>query len=205
MLFRSAAKRAELALKERPADPTDVARAALEIDAAKVRLAQASAGPLVEDVRAAEVALDQERTRLARLTDAPRARPEDVEGARLDLRRAEAVLDRVVADIDAGVLMREATRGATLETARNNVATARNLLDKLLAGGPTDGELEAQRAAVRLAQVAIERVTHPPAFDAETARTAIRRAEASLGQVAAGAPQAERATARAQEIGRAHV
>jgi RND family efflux transporter MFP subunit len=193
-----AAKRAELALKERPADPTDVARAALEIDAAKVRLAQASAGPLVEDVRAAEVALDQERTRLARLTDAPRARPEDVEGARLDLRRAEAVLDRVVADIDAGVLMREATRGATLETARNNVATARNLLDKLLAGGPTDGELEAQRAAVRLAQVAIERVTHPPAFDAETARTAIRRAEASLGQVAAGASQAERATARAQ-------
>ncbi|NCA14086.1 MAG: HlyD family efflux transporter periplasmic adaptor subunit, partial [Proteobacteria bacterium] len=165
---------------------------------AKARLAQATAGPLVEDVRAAEVALDQERTRLARLTDAPRARPEDVEGARLDLRRAEAVLDRVVADIDAGVLMREATRGATLETARNNVATARNLLDKLLAGGPTDGELEAQRAAVRLAQVAIERVTHPPAFDAETARTAIRRAEASLGQVAAGAPQAERATARAQ-------
>lgn len=193
-----AAKRAELALKERPADPTDVARAKLDIDAAKVRLAQALAGPLAEDVRAAEVALDQERTRLARLTDAPRARNEDIEGARIDLRRAEAALDKVVADVDAGAFLREATRGATLETARNNVATARNLLEKLLSGGPTDGEIAAQRAAVRVAEIAIERVTHPPTFDAESARTTIRGAEARLAQVAAGASDAERATARAQ-------
>ena len=204
-----AAKRAELAIKERPADPIDVARAKLEIDAARVRLAQASAGPLPEDVRAAEIALDQERTRLAKLTDAPRARPEEIEGARIDVRRAEATLGKVVADIDAGILLRESTRGATLETARNNVATAKNLLDKLLAGGPTEAEIAAQRAAVRVAEVALERVTHPPTYDAEAARTAIRGAEARLAQVTAGASDADRATTRAQVdalvLGRASV
>jgi RND family efflux transporter MFP subunit len=193
-----AAKRADLAIKERPADPIDVARAKLDIEAAKVRLAQASAGPLAQDVRGAEVALDQERTRLARLTDAPRARAEDIDSARLDLRRAEAALDKVVAEIDAGNLTRAATRGATLETARNNVATAKNLLDKLLAGGPTDAEIAAQRAAVRVAELALERVTHPLTFDADAARIGVRGAEARLAQVSMAASDLERATVRAQ-------
>lgn len=193
-----AAKRAELALKERAPDATDVARARLDVDAARVRFSQASFGPVPEDIRAAEIARDQERTRLDRLVDGPRARQEDVEAARLDVRRAEAVLDKVVADVDANAFPRESTRKATLETAHNGAAAARNVLARLLSGGPTEADVATQRTALAIAETAIVRLKTPLSFDADVARSAIRSAEVRLVQVETPVSDGDRAPVRAQ-------
>ncbi|NBT93562.1 MAG: HlyD family efflux transporter periplasmic adaptor subunit [Chloroflexi bacterium] len=149
-------------------------------------------------IRAAEILVDQERTRLARLTDSSPVRAEDIAGGRLELLRAEGVLTRVFADIDAGLLVAAVPRTSAIASARNGVDVARNALEKLMATVPSATEIEAQRASIRLAEIALERLRSPQTFDAESARVAVKVAEARLAQLLAGPNEAEISSIRAQ-------
>ncbi|MSQ43641.1 MAG: HlyD family efflux transporter periplasmic adaptor subunit [Chloroflexi bacterium] len=193
-----AVKQAELALKLMPPPPQELTRARLDIEIARVRLAQAEAGPWAEEIRAAELLVDQEKTRMARLIDSPPVRAEDIAGARLDLLRAEGLVTRVFADIDAGVLVAPVPRASAIATARNGVDVARNALGKLLATVPSATEIEAQRSSVRLAEIALEKLKAPKTYDADAARVAVRMAEARLAQLRGGPNEAELASMRAQ-------
>ncbi len=193
-----AVKQADLAVKSMPPNPQELTRARLDIEIARVRLAQAEAGPRAVDIRAAELLVDQEKTRLARLQDYSPVRAEDVAGARLELLRAEGVVTRVFADIDARLLVAAVPRSSAIASARNGVDVARNALEKLLATVPLATEIEAQRASVRLAEIALERLRSPQTFDADSARVAVRVAEARLAQLVAGPSAAEIASFRSQ-------
>lgn len=193
-----AVKQAELAVKSIPPNPQEISRARMEIEIARVRLAQAEAGPRAEDIRGAELLVDQEKTRRARLTDSSPVRPEDITGARLELLRAEGVVTRVFADIDAGLLVATVPRASAIASARNGVDVARNALEKLLATVPSATEIEVQRASIRLAEIALERMRSPQTFDAESARVAVKVAEARLAQLVAGQNEAEIASIRSQ-------
>jgi RND family efflux transporter MFP subunit len=193
-----AVKQAELAVKLMPPNAQEIGRARLEIEIARVRLAQAEAGPRAEEIRSAEILVDQERTRLARLTDSSPVRAEDIAGGRLELLRAEGVLTRVFADIDAGLLVAAVPRASAIASARNGVDVARNALEKLMATVPSATEIEAQRASIRLAEIALERLRSPQTFDAESARVAVKVSEARLAQLLAGPNEAEISSIRAQ-------
>ena len=202
-----AAKRAELDAKVAGPDSLTVAQTKAEVDQAKIKLDQAQAGVRPEDVRAAEIALDIERTKLDRLRSR-QAPPGAVEAARLDVEKAQVALAKVLADIDAGVasLRTEEARQAAVQSAQNALQQAQNTYDKLRGGGGTSdtpgaatpAEIRTQEQTVQQAELNLAKVKNPPAFDVQSAQAALAAAQAKLDQLLAPPPEQEVAALKAQ-------
>src|SRR6266542_1053646 len=202
-----ATKRADLDAKLAGPDPLVVAQTKADVDQAKIKLAQVQAGVRPEDVHAAEIALDIERTKLERLRNR-QIPPATVEAARLDVEKAQVALAKVLADIDAGVssLRTEDARKSAVQAAQNALQQAQNTYDKLRNGGGTSdipgaatpAEIRAQEQAVQQAELNLNKVKNPLPFDLQSAQAALAAAQAKLDQLLAPPPENDVAALKAQ-------
>jgi RND family efflux transporter MFP subunit len=191
-------KRAELAIMEQPVDANEVAKAAADLESARIKLEQLKAGPRPEDIKAAEIALDQERTKLARVREQPLLRPEDVANARLEVDKAQVALARVLADIDAGAIKGEANRSVAVRAAQTELERAQNNVTKLQSTEPKAEDIRAQEQLVQLAEINLTKVKAIQPADIEAAQTAVAAAQARLDSVKRGSPESELNALRAQ-------
>jgi len=203
-----ATKRADLEAKLAGPEPLVIAQTKADVDQAKIKLTQVQAGVRPEDVRAAEIALDIERTKLERLRNrhTPAA---TVEAARLDVEKAQVALAKVLADIDAGVasLRTEDARKSAVQAAQNALQQAQNTYDKLRNGGAansdtpgaaTPAEIRSQEQAVQQAELNLNKVKNPLPFDLQSAQAALAAAQAKLDQLLAPPPENDVAALKAQ-------
>lgn len=196
-------KQADLADKQRGPNPLDVIQAQADVEAARIKVEQLSAGPRVEDVRAAQIALDQERTKLSRLRDLPLVRAEELANARVEVEVAQAKLSKVLADIDAGLTKGEQNRSIAVRTAQLELDRAQNLFTaKVAAGNPAAEEIRQQELAVNLRELELNKVQHQPAYDLQAAQVDLVAKQTRLDQLLAGPQEAEIAalTAQAQAL-----
>ncbi len=159
-------KQTERVTKQQGAVPLAVIQAQADVEAARIKVEQLRAGPRVEDVRTAQIALDQERTKLDRLRDLPKVRAEEVANARVDVEVAQAKLTKVLADIDAGQIKEEQSLVIAVRTAQLELERAQNLYTaKAAAGDPTGEEIRQQELAVTSRSWSWPRCRTSPAYD----------------------------------------
>lgn len=180
----------------RPAD-VDAARAAVE--AARANLAQVEASARAQE-KVAHETLAAAEARLKLLTQGPR--PEDLKAAELGLDQAKNALyaaqtnrDGVCGNAHNPKYLCDAAN-AQVAAAETGVASAANALAKLK-NGPLPEEVRTADAAVQQARASLEAVqtTTEPALAA--ARAGVQSAEARLRQLEAGAPPEDLAAAAA--------
>jgi RND family efflux transporter MFP subunit len=193
-----AAKRADFDLKVQDADPLVLLQARADLDAARIKLEQARAGPRIEDLRAAEIALDQEQIKLSKLRDQPKVKPEELEAARIDVQKAQNALAKVLADIDAGTIKGDTARDSAVQAAQLSLQQAQNSFQKLATSSTTEADIRVQEQAVQQAQLALQKVRNPAPFDVEAAQVAVTAAQTKLSQVLTGPTEQELAALKAQ-------
>jgi RND family efflux transporter MFP subunit len=193
------AKQADLAIKQQGPDPLLVVQARADVEAAKIKVEQLSAGPRAEDVRAAQIGLDLERTKLDRLQDLPRIKTEELANARADVEAARARLTKVLADIDAGAIKGEQARSLAVQAAQLELEKAQNTLNgREAAGTGTPEEIRLQQQSVTLKELELQKIQNQPGFDLEAARADLGAKQTALDQLLAGLTEAEVAALKAQ-------
>jgi len=192
------AKRAELALKQQETDALEIAKARADVEMARLKLEQLRAGPRPEDVRAAEIALDMERTKLARIREQPVLRPEEITNAGLEVEKAQVALSRVLADIDAGTIKGDANRDIAVQAAQLQVRAAQNSLAKLQAIEPKAQDIRAQEQVIQLAELTLQKARAVLPSDIEAAQVALNAALVKLDQTQRGPQENELSALRTQ-------
>jgi multidrug resistance efflux pump len=152
------------------------------VDAAQVRVNQASAGPRAEDVRTTELALEKARVRLAQLRDTPPVREEDLANAELAVRSAEVAAERVRADATGT----DAQREAAMRIADIDVEKSRNSLKKLRSQVVNPWDLRLAEQDVMAAENAVARAKAVTPYEQQAAKIALESAKLRLAQVVAG-------------------
>jgi HlyD family secretion protein len=169
----------------------DIRNAESSVASAKAKL-QALLNPRAEDIANAQLSLDQQRTKLAQLVDAPRAKPEDIANAQLQVQNAQISLDKARYDqshaSDKGSVTSQAAADAQVLQASINLQTQQNNLSKLAAQGPTDWEVRLQQQAVSQAQISLDKIKSPLATDVQAAQIAVDQAKATLDKILAPSP-----------------
>lgn len=169
----------------------DIRNAEASVASAQAKL-QALLNPRAEDLANAQLALDQQKTKLSQLTDAPRAKPEDIANAQLSVQNAQVSLDKARYDqahaSDKGASTSQAAADAQVLQATISLQTQQNNLAKLLAQGPTDWEVRLQQQAVNQAQVSLDKARSPSPTDVQSAQIAVEQAKASLDKLRSPSP-----------------
>ena len=186
-----AARQAELAVKRAGPDPMAVVKALADVETARLRLEQLTAGPRPEDVRAAEIALDQEKTKLDKVREQPRVSQQELANAGIEVEKAQVALSKVLADIDAGSIRGETNRDIAVRAAQAELERVTNALQKLQATAPKPEEVRAQEQAVRLAELALQKVRTVLPSDLEAAQATLAAAQAKLEHVERGPQENE--------------
>jgi RND family efflux transporter MFP subunit len=141
--------------------------------------------------------LDQEKTKLDKLRDQPKVKPEDLDNARVAVQQAQAALTKTLADIDAGTIKGETNRDAAVRSAQLTLQQAQTNYDKLANSGVLPGDLQAQEQSVKLAELALQKA-QTPRTDVDSARIAVAAAQSALDQLLAGASELELVALRTQ-------
>jgi HlyD family secretion protein len=160
-----------------------VAAARAQLAAARLKL-DAVQNPRPEDIAAAQAALDQQRTRLAQLLDAPRTRAEDIASADAAVAQAQAGVDRAMND-STGVNANPAVKDATIRQAQAALAIAQNNLLKVKSQPASDWDARLLQEQVAQAEANLDRLRHPAPADVEAAQAAVAQAQASLARLEA--------------------
>ena len=193
------AKQAELDLKQRGPDPLALLQAQADVDAARVKVDQLGAGVRAEDVRAAEIALDQERTKLSKLQDLPKVREEEIANARADAALAQAKLSKVLADIDEGVIKGERDRNNAVRAAQLELEKAQNTLTgRQSAADAAPEEIRIQQQTVAVKEAELKKVRTPDAFDLNVAQVDLAAKQTALDQLRAGPTEQDLTALNAQ-------
>ncbi|MGH2351876.1 MAG: biotin/lipoyl-binding protein, partial [Chloroflexota bacterium] len=194
-----AAKQAEVDATMQGPEPLAVLQARADVEAARIKVEQAKVGTHEADVRAAQIALDEERTKLDRLRDVPQVRAEEIANARLDVEMAQARLAKVLADIDAGLIKGEEDRSIAVRAAQLALEKAQNTYtSKSAAATPSPREIQQQEQAVTLAELQLAKVKSQPGFDLEAAQVDLAAKQAQLDQLLAGPSESEIAAFNAE-------
>lgn len=178
-----ATAQAQLAQKQQGADPVLLLQARGDLAIATIKLQQAQQGARPEDVQAAQIALDQEQTKLDRMRNQPLVQPQDLENARNQVQQAQAALDRVLADINAGVIKGETARADAVLAAQLTLQAAQNTYTKLASTSVQPGDLQSQQESVKQAQLALDKLKNPSPYDAQTAQAAVTAAQTKLNDL----------------------
>ncbi|HET7771516.1 MAG TPA: biotin/lipoyl-binding protein, partial [Chloroflexota bacterium] len=194
-----AAKQIELVIKQQGPDSLQQAQARADVETARLRLEQLRAGPRAEDIRAAELALDQEKTKLDRVREAPRVTPQELANARIEVEKAQLALTRVLADIDAGSIRGEVNRDIAVRAAQAELERVTAAEAKLKATAPKPEEIRAQEQAVQLAELALQKVRSIQPLDIQAAEVSLAAAQAKLDQLLRG-PQENELTALTTQL-----
>lgn len=192
-----AAKQADLGFKLVGASVTDLAKAQGDLDTARIKWQQVSAGPRPEDVQAAELKTEQARTKLAQLRDAPLvARPEEIANAELAVRQAEIKLQEArSAQASSGT---PAQREARTKAAELDVETARNKLGLLTRQQVSPWEIRLAEQEVAAAENQLAKIKNVQPFDAQAARVTYDLAVARWEHMQRGPTEQDLAPLRAQ-------
>ncbi|MCX5986358.1 MAG: efflux RND transporter periplasmic adaptor subunit [Chloroflexi bacterium] len=185
--------------------PEDIRNAEAAVTSAQVRL-QAVVKPRAEDIATAQGSLDQQQTRLAQILDAPKAKPEDIANAVLQVQSAQVNLERARASqataSSRSSTITQAEADASVQSAQIALQTQQNNLAKLQGQGPTDWEVRLQQQAVAQAQTSLDKLRNPSASDVQTAQIAVDQAQTSLEKLRNPSPYditvAEQSVAQAQ-------
>jgi RND family efflux transporter MFP subunit len=192
------AARNRLAQVEAAGRPEDVRAAESALVSARARLdiLRNPPPPRPEDVAAAQATLDQARTRLSQVLDGgagqgvtQRPRPEDLDTLQLRVERAQANLDKAIADLNARVTPSSPSRQQlelVVTQAQIDLQIARNDLDKARNTGPSDWEVRLLQEAFSNAQAAYDRVVKPApptAADLAGAQATLVQAQANLDKL----------------------
>ena len=152
--------------------------------------------PRAEELAAAQATLDQANTRLTQAMDGgvgqgvtARPRPEDV--ATLDLRveRAQAVLDKAIADANARTTPSSPSRqqlDLAITQAQIDLRIAQNDADRAKNTGPTDWDVRLLQQAQANAKANYDRIANPApptAADLATAQAAVDTAQSNLDKL----------------------
>lgn len=202
-----------------------IAQAQARLENAQAALAELVAGPLLEEVQAAEAAVDVARAQLAKLTEA--ARQADVTAAQAELGAAQTALQELLNGPKEGDLINARAEladaqaelnqarsaynavkwrndlgalpeSAAMQRATNGYEAAQARYDVLAAGADLDQIADA-RARVQRARAELDRLQAPgTASDITSAQAEVRRAAAQLAQLQAGSRPEAVAAAQAQ-------
>ncbi|HEX2185388.1 MAG TPA: efflux RND transporter periplasmic adaptor subunit, partial [Chloroflexota bacterium] len=193
------ALQAQLEAKQRGPDPLELIAARAEVELAKLEVEEARAGTPQADLRAAQIALDQERTKLARLHDLPKVRAEEIANARADVELAQAKLTKVLADIDAGDIKGETARSLAVREAQIALDKAQNAYNaKVAQATPKPEEIRAQEQAVTVRELELNKLQNRPALDLQAAQATLAAKQATLDRLLAGPAESELAALQGQ-------
>ena len=171
--------------------PEDVRNAEAALTSAKAKL-QALVNPRPEELAAAQSQLDQAKTKLQQLMDQPKARPEDIANAQLQVQSAQVAYDKAIADAATagkqGSTLTQAAADAAVKQALINLQTAQNNLTKAQSQGPTDWDVRLAQEAVNQAQSGLDKLRSPSPTDLQAAQAAVDQAQANLEKIKSPSP-----------------
>lgn len=206
-----------------------VTQAESELAQAQARLDELMAGPLPEEIAAAQAVVDEARAELQRLLDGPQEA--EIAGARAGVAAAKAQLLQVLEGADEEQLIEAranlgsveaelqraqraynqikwrndagaTTEAADLERATHAYDAAKARYDLLLKGA-RDSQIAAAQALVDQAQAALDQLLAPPTqAEIDAAEAKVRRVEALLAERQAG-PQPAAVQAAQADVKRA--
>ncbi len=171
-----AAKQADLAYKLTGSSPEAITAAQADIETRRIAYERSRAGVRPEDIQTAEVKLEQAKTKLTQLRDAPPVKAEDIANAQLAVQAAEIKIDQARAATAGSPAQREAdvrTAQINLEQARNKVTSLQNQ-----AANPWDVRLAEQAVSAAENDLAKTKIVNQ--FDIQTAKVALDLAVAKL-------------------------
>ncbi|HXI16379.1 MAG TPA: efflux RND transporter periplasmic adaptor subunit [Chloroflexota bacterium] len=163
-----AAKQVDLGYKFTGPSPDAIAVAQAELETRRISVQRSMQGPRIEDVQQSEIKLEQARTKLAQVRDAPPVKAEDVANAEIAVRAAEIKLEQS-RSVATGT---QAQREADIRTAELNVEIARNKQASIQNQQVNAWDVRLAEQAVLAAENDIARLRGPNPFDAQTARVA---------------------------------
>jgi HAE1 family hydrophobic/amphiphilic exporter-1 len=193
------AARARVAALEQASRPEQVAQARAAVDAARARLAGMQSGR-PETIAQAQANVDAAEARLAALQNGPTK--EQIRSAEIGVEQAKNALYGVQTQKDAACgrgrsFSCEAAERQAFASEEAVKAAEQQL--KILTAPPTEEALAGARAGVEAAKQQLAIAQHPASqFDVAQAANAIRQAEAQAGLAAAPVQANEIAAARAQ-------
>ena len=183
-----AARRADLDTKLAGPLPDALAGAQAEVETRRVALEKINAGTRSEDIQTSEIKLEQARTKLSQVRDAPPVKAEDLANAELAVRAAEIKLDQARAITAGSVAQRE----ADTRTAELNVEIARNKLESLKNQQINNWDVRLAEQSVAAAENDLAKLkSGPNQFDQRSAKVAYDLAVTKLEMLRSGATEVE--------------